>query len=190
MLKEKFKEITDLIYKTLELVDEQQYEQMVELICSKSDKKIFLAGVGRTGNMTMSFAMRLMHMGFQAYVVGHTETPAASEGDLLIVCSGSGETSQLVAITQKAIQQNLKIALITGRTVSTLQAMADYSLVIPSSKTVEDYYKSLGRKLDLINIGSQAERCLLICTDVMIESLKEKMGVEDAAMVARHATLE
>ena len=36
-------------------------------------------------------AMRLMHVGFEAHVVGEATTPSIAEGDRLMVFSGSGE---------------------------------------------------------------------------------------------------
>ncbi len=65
-------------------------------------KRIFVSGEGRSGLVLRMFAMRLMHLGCQDYVVGETITPSIQAGDLLIDCSGSGSTGNVVAITQKA----------------------------------------------------------------------------------------
>ena len=42
--------------------------------------KIFIAGAGRTGYIMRCFAMRLIHLGFCAYVIGDTEMIAAKAG--------------------------------------------------------------------------------------------------------------
>merc|ERR1712093_748806 len=52
--------------------------------------------------MAKSFAMRMMHMGFDAYVIGETVTPTFEKDDILIIGSGSGETKSLVMIAEKA----------------------------------------------------------------------------------------
>ena len=58
-------------------------------------KTIFLMGAGRSGLAAKAFAMRLMHLGFDVYVVGETTTPAVQPDDLVIAVSGSGETPSI-----------------------------------------------------------------------------------------------
>ncbi len=60
-----------------------------------NQKKIFVAGAGRSGFMAKSFPMRMMHMGIDAYVIGETVTPNFEKDDILIIESGSGETKGL-----------------------------------------------------------------------------------------------
>ena len=50
----------------------------------RKDRRIFVAGEGRSGFSAKGFAMRLMHLGYTVYVVGETITPALREGDLLV----------------------------------------------------------------------------------------------------------
>ncbi|WP_457753951.1 3-hexulose-6-phosphate synthase, partial [Thermococcus sp.] len=67
--------------------------------------KIFIYGAGRSGLVGKAFAMRLMHLDFNVYVVGETITPAFEEGDLLIAISGSGETRTIVDAAEIAKKQ-------------------------------------------------------------------------------------
>ena len=55
-------------------------------------QRVYVAGAGRSGLIARAFAMRLLHLGFDVYVVGETVTPALQPGDTLVVFSGSGET--------------------------------------------------------------------------------------------------
>ena len=41
-----------------------------------SARRIFVAGAGRSGLAGRAFAMRLMHFGFDAFVIGEIATPA------------------------------------------------------------------------------------------------------------------
>ena len=75
---------------TLSHISPEEAEQLADSILRS--KKIFAVGAGRTGFMIKAFTMRLMHMGFGAYVVGETVTPNIEKGDLLLIGSGSGET--------------------------------------------------------------------------------------------------
>ncbi len=53
-------------------------------------KRIYVVGAGRSGLVAKAFAMRLMHLGLSAYVVGETITPALNRGDVMVIFSGSG----------------------------------------------------------------------------------------------------
>ena len=48
------------------------------------------------------FAMRLMHLGLQVYVVDDVTTPAIKTEDLLIIGSASGNTKSLVQYAGQA----------------------------------------------------------------------------------------
>ena len=64
--------------------------------------RIFVAGVGRSGLCMRALGMRLMHLGKTVYVVGETITPSIAAEDLLILGSGSGRTTGLLAVAEKA----------------------------------------------------------------------------------------
>ena len=85
------KVIIDELSRTLSGIDRKQQEQMADEILKA--KHIFVAGAGRSGMMARCFAMRLMHMGMKAYMVGEVVTPSMQEGDLLIITSGSDRKS-------------------------------------------------------------------------------------------------
>ena len=64
--------------------------------------RIFVAGAGRSGLCMRALGMRLMHLGKTVYVVGETTTPSIAAEDLLILGSGSGRTTGLLAMAEKA----------------------------------------------------------------------------------------
>lgn len=68
------KVIIDELSRTLSGIDRKQQEQMADEILKA--KHIFVAGAGRSGMMARCFAMRLMHMGMKAYMVGEVVTPS------------------------------------------------------------------------------------------------------------------
>lgn len=105
------KVIIDELSRTLSGIDRKQQEQMADEILKA--KHIFVAGAGRSGMMARCFAMRLMHMGMKAYMVGEVVTPSMQEGDLLIITSGSGTTGSLVKMAEKAKALNGRVGLIT-----------------------------------------------------------------------------
>ena len=100
--------------------------------------------MGRSGFMMRGFAMRLMHMGYTTYVVGETTTPAILEGDLLVLGSGSGKTSSLVAMANKAKEMGAKIALISSNDKEGIAEVADCIVKVETqAKDKSDSGKSI-----------------------------------------------
>ena len=93
--------ICDELKNTVEQIDEDQARAFFELIIEKRSKAIFLLGVGRCQYMLRAFCMRLMHLGFETYMVGDTTTPAIDQGDLLIVADGAGYVISLTWLRDK-----------------------------------------------------------------------------------------
>ena len=91
-------EIIKELNRSVDLISNDEAEKLVNGILES--KKIFVAGAGRSGFMAKSFAMRMMHMGIDAYVIGETVTPNFEKDDILIIGSGSGETKGLVSMAE------------------------------------------------------------------------------------------
>ena len=150
-------------------------------------ERIFLAGVGRTGLVIKSFAMRLMHLGLKVYVVGDINTPSINKNDLLIVGSGSGETETLVTITDKAKSLGVTIVLFTSNRSSKIAKQSRIVLAInsPSPKLKNNH----GNK-SIQPMGSLFEQSLMIILDSCILYLTKIMDMESTKMFVKHANLE
>lgn len=86
------KEVMEEINQVMALVDAEQLASLLPLYTK--DKKIFVSGAGRSGFQAKGFAMRLMHLGYQSYVMGETITPPLHSGDLFVAISGSRTTKK------------------------------------------------------------------------------------------------
>jgi len=71
-------------------VDEGQLQEFLDVL--QPARRVFLYGRGRSGFVARAFAVRLMHLGFQTYVVGETITAPVKRDDVVILVSGSGTT--------------------------------------------------------------------------------------------------
>src|SRR5699024_7639241 len=91
--------ILNEIKSVMELIDEEELDNVVESLTK--NKRIFVVGAGRSGFQAKGFAMRLMHIGYDSYVVGETITPSIQKDDIWIAISGSGETESIVSQTKK-----------------------------------------------------------------------------------------
>ncbi|MCY0893435.1 MAG: SIS domain-containing protein, partial [Acidibacillus sp.] len=81
--------ILDEIALVLERVEEDSIEKFAQGLTTAG--RVFVIGEGRSGLMGKSFAMRLMHLGVNIFVIGETITPAVGSGDMLVAVSGSGK---------------------------------------------------------------------------------------------------
>lgn len=147
--------------------------------------RIFTAGAGRSALCMRALAMRLMHLGKTAYVVGETITPAIEAGDLLILGSGSGQTAGMRTIAGKARQRGAVILLFTTDGSSPLAEMADHLVLVPAPSM-----RTSAAAGGLQPMGTLFEQCLLLLCDALVLSLMDRMGIGPAEMIARHANLE
>lgn len=178
------KVIVSELEQTLAKVSADELDQLVNAVLRA--EKVFVAGAGRSGFMAKSFAMRLMHMGVQAFVVGETITPGIGKADLLIAGSGSGTTKSLIAMAEKAKSLEAICAAITINADSKLANLCDITVQIPAkpkdSESTE--YQSIQP------MGSLFEQSLLLVYDAVILALMDKKELNGQTMYGQHANLE
>ncbi len=95
-----YEQIIEELNRAARQLADEEAETLADRILQS--RKVFVAGAGRSGLMVRAFAMRLMQMGMDAYVVGETVTPNMEKDDILIIGSGSGETKSLIPMAEKA----------------------------------------------------------------------------------------
>jgi 6-phospho-3-hexuloisomerase len=169
----------------LGLVDEHSMEALLRAL--QDAERIFIAGKGRSGLQMRAFAMRLMHLGLQTFVVDDVTTPGIRKGDLLLIGSGSGRTRSLVGYAQEAKSLGAKIALITADHTSPIAEQADVVLLI-SAPTPKAQKRITSQSIH--PMGTLFEQALGIFSDLIILRLMEEMGMDADKMFARHANLE
>lgn len=172
----------------LERVGESIDAGRVDALCEGilSAPRVYVAGRGRSGLIARMFAMRLMHMGLTAYAVDEVVTPAIAKGDLLLLCSGSGETGSLKTMCDRALQFGASVQLITANECSYIAQRAAQSVLIqgytPKNET------NVNRSIQ--PMGSQFEQLLMMTLDACVIKIMQARGVTEAEMMARHANLE
>lgn len=164
------------------LVDDAQVTALLTAIGDA--ERIFMLGEGRSGLVGRFFAMRLMHLGNQAFVVGETTTPSIGSADLLIAISGSGETGAVVMMAEGARKAGATVAAITANDGSRLAGLADLLVRIPTQHKLQG---SSSRQYG----GSLFEQVALLVFETMVSMLAA--GDADsgfASLAKRHANLE
>jgi len=177
--------ILEEIDSTLRRIDHREVEPILDAI--DNAERVFCAGSGRSGLMMRSFAMRLMHMGFHAYVVGETVTPAIGGNDMLIIGSGSGETGSLRIMAEKAKAIGADIALLTVMPKSSIGGIADLVVHIPATTAKVNVS---GGTDTVQSRGSLFEQCLFILLESLVLSIMQKSGFDPGNIMMRHANLE
>ncbi len=144
---------------------------------------IFVYGAGRSGLVAKAFAIRLVHLGFQAFVVGETITIPVQKGDLVIIVSGSGETIPAVMTAEIAHELGANVISITGKKDSDIDKFAAITILI-SANCDEAARKKCAP------LGTLFEASVWILLDGLVADLLESKQETEESMRKRHATLE
>ena len=194
IMKTSIRAILDNIESAQDDLDEEAIEKFEDIIISS--KNIFVTGAGRSGLAAKAFAMRLMHLGLSAYVVGETISPAIYEDDCIIAISGSGETNTIVSAAKIAKNRGSKVLALTSYPDSTLGQMCDSYILVKgrTKKEVDDenYIKRQihGNYTSLTPLGTAFELTTLVFLDAIVSELMEKMHQTESDLKARHTVLE
>lgn len=172
--------IVDKISSVLSSTDSSYDAKLTEMLDRAT--RVFVTGAGRSGLVARFFAMRLMHGGYDAYVVGEIVTPSIKKGDLFIVISGSGETETMIAFTKKAKEQGAQIVLLSTKAKSTIGDLAD---MVCQIGTPEQYSKVVGMPM-----GTTFELSTLLFLESTIAHIIHEKGIPEEEMRSRHANLE
>ena len=193
-MKTSIRAILDNIESAQDYLDEEAIEKFEDIIISS--KNIFVTGAGRSGLAAKAFAMRLLHLGLSAYVVGETISPAIYEDDCIIAISGSGETNTIVSAAKIAKNRGSKVLALTSYPDSTLGQMCDSYILVKgrTKKEVDDenYIKRQihGNYTSLTPLGTAFELTTLVFLDAIVSELMEKMHQTESDLKARHTVLE
>jgi len=171
------------IEQAMGLIGEEEAMRLVEAI--EAARGVFCTGQGRSGLMIKAFAMRLVHLGLNAWAVGEVTTPAIGPRDLLVAASGSGETRTTLAIMQAAQERGAQTSAITAHPASPVARAADLVLEIRTPIT-----GPAGPRASAQPPGSLFEQALLTVCDALVMVLMRRLGTTEEEMRARHTKLE
>ena len=189
------RDLIDSVRESLARIDLDQVEKMVAEMLVSTDRRILVLGAGRSGLIGRAFAMRLMHLGFQVYVMGETITPSIGRGDLIIALSGSGTTKLVVTAAEIGKTVGAKIIAITSYTDSDLGKLAD-NIVLVKGRTIvadeKDYFlrQLMGEHELMAPLGTVFEISLMTFLDGVVVELMRRLGLTESELRKRHATIE
>jgi 6-phospho-3-hexuloisomerase len=167
--------------KVLEAVAESEIRNLITEI--ERARSIQLFAMGRMQASMRAFTMRLKHLGFDAYVVFDTTTPALGSGDLLIVnCAVTAVDLNIIRLAKKA---GARVCVITAHPENEQGKIADLAVLLPG--------QIFGTKPEIRSMQPMAsllEQALFLFEDIIVMLLMEKRNVSDVEMQKRHTNLE
>ena len=170
--------------KLLGTISEEDVGCLIEEILEAD--RIFCAAQGRSGNVLRCFAMRLMQLGYKAFFVGETITPNIETGDLLIVLSGSGQTTLTREWVRIAQEQKARAFGILGVENSPIGRAVDRSLTLSAGSKFEPVRASYPPQPP----GSLFEQVAFILLESVVLGICGKRGIDPATILESHANLE
>ena len=158
------KKITDI----LKNVSEKDINEAISLFFSS--KNIFVYGAGRSGLVARAFAIRLIHLGFQAFVIGETITVPVQENDLVVIVSGSGETIPAMMTAEIGHNLGAKVISITGKRKSHIASYADITIFVAANCNEKE-------RKQYAPLGTLFEASVWILLDGIIADLLDKAEI-------------
>ncbi|MEM1773328.1 MAG: 6-phospho-3-hexuloisomerase [Desulfurococcaceae archaeon] len=190
-------QIISYVNRAIELIGDNEKDAFIDTLLNarKEGRRIFVIGAGRSGLVAKAFAMRLMHMDFDVYVVGETIMPPIRKSDVLLAISGSGRTKTVVSVAEAAKSIGAKIIALTTYPDSPLAKLADVVVRIPGRTKLaleEDYLirQVRGHHEPLAPLGTLFEVTTLVFLDGVVVELMNKLGITEEEMKERHANIE
>ncbi len=166
LMKAAIEEILSNIESATEFIDDETVNEFMKVLTES--KNVFVMGAGRSGLVAKAFAMRLVHLGISAYVVGETISPAIYDDDCILAISGSGETNTIVSAVDIAKNRGSKALALTSYPESSLGKLADCVMKVKGRTKIdiddEDYIKRQidGNYVSVTPLGTAFELTSLI----------------------------
>lgn len=177
-------QVTSEIGVVLRNVPEQTLLQITVEV--RKARRIVVHGAGRVGLACKGFAMRLGHLGFDAYTVADSTVPSIGKEDLLILASSSGETQTVYDVGGMARNQGTRVVVITAAQQSRVAGLADVLLVLD---TPTKFGPGEGRK-SIQPMATLFEQCLQILFDVLVVELMHETRQTHDDLWSRHSNLD
>jgi arabinose-5-phosphate isomerase len=159
---------------------DKNFVKVVETILNCKNGKVIISGVGKSGIIAKKISSTLSSVGTPSFFVdanscSHGDMGQISSGDILILISLSGESTELQNIIQYA-NRNKKITLIgiTSKKNSTLYKNSDIGLIIPQVREAgPGKYVPTSSTITQLSIGDAIAVCTMISKKVSENQFKK-----------------
>ena len=159
---------------------DKNFVKVIDAILNCKNGKVIISGVGKSGIIAKKISSTLSSVGTPSFFVdanscSHGDMGQISSGDLLILISLSGESTELKNIIQYA-NRNKKITLIgiTSKKNSTLYKNSDISLIMPQVKEAgPGKYIPTSSTITQLSLGDAIAVCTMISKKISENQFKK-----------------
>jgi 6-phospho-3-hexuloisomerase len=178
------KQVTNEITACLNDIDENLVAELVLSILGA--RQIVVHGAGRVGLACRGFAMRLGHVGLNAFTVTDATVPPLAKGDLLIIGSSSGETQTVYDVAVHGKKNGAQVVVVTANTESRMASVADTTIFInaPTKFGPTEKCSSIQPMATLF------EQCVQLLFDVVVLLLMNETNQTHNDLWVRHSNLD
>jgi len=193
IMREAIRDIVDNLQKMEREIDAETVDRFIDTLTSAGN--VFVLGLGRSGLVAKAFAMRLMHLEINVFVVGETITPAINEGDALIAISGSGRTSYIVNAAGIARERGAQVVAVTSHPESELGVIADLTVTVRGRTKIDGEKNYMKRQIrgnhhSRTPLGTLFEISALVFLDGLIAELMHRLDKKEEDLNERHSVFE
>lgn len=146
-------------------------------------QRVFVYGAGRSGLVARAFAIRLLHLGYQTYVIGETISAPVQRKDLMLLISGTGETYPVAMSAEIARNIGATVASITANPHSKVAQFSDIVVEVPVGA-------GNGKRQNVAPLGTLFETTTWVFLDGVVAELMRRRHQDETMMRQRHATME
>ncbi len=172
------------ISNALESVAEEKVAELVRAILAAD--RVVVHGAGRVGLACKGFAMRLGHLGKQAFTVADSTAPAIGKKDLLLLASSSGETQTVYDVGVLGRAHGVPVAVITANAHSRMAGVADLLITFRA----QTKFGPRGEVSSIQPMATQFEQSLQVFFDILILLLMQETSQTQDDMWRRHSNLD
>ncbi len=174
---EQLEYLTRCCTEALSGITEEEKTALVNLILA--GKRIFIFGVGRSGLVGQTFAIRLVQLGLQVYFIGDMTTPIIGKEDVLILISNTGHTMSAVKTAEIAKRLGTHVVSVTSEKNSNLAKKSDTVILVKPKKTKEMEERA--------PLGTIFEDATILFFDTLVPELMRKLGSKEEDLRNNHA---
>ena len=135
MLKELIQKDRDYLNQFFDQLDSAPIETLLEML-TKLKGTVFFTGVGKSGLIAKKIAMTMTSTGTRALFISptdalHGDIGIASEEDVFILLSKSGESDELLNLIPSLRSRKIKLVAVTSNNKSRLSKASDLMIILP-----------------------------------------------------------
>jgi 6-phospho-3-hexuloisomerase len=148
-------------------------------------ERVFVVGAGRSGLALRMTAMRFIHLGLDARIVGDATSTAIGPRDVLVAASGSGTTASILRAAETAVEVGADLVVITTDDQSPLAKLATTVIELPAAKK-QDHNGTVSAQY----AGGLFETAVMLVGDALFHALWKASGQSAEQLWERHSNLE